>query len=329
MKSLPYDSKTFTGKGHLSEHTRNRNYTQRFMEIDKLSINFFHPISKIPKKLREQPAFSPQNIIFVTDGYCMSGCAFLTKWVKQRKLGKVIGIGAVLDNPRSVEYDSGTGASGPVESLSDIMQTDKRTRSKYKLPQGFPRSGTDASFTTQIVYSAAQGEENVMNEFKIVPPDAVLRIFPNALKTNQREIMSELAPKVQKYFDQCFDWEVNASSTCTSPSTGTLIPHAEYGHPCKNGSFDTSKCVFRGCSHGYYLSSNGTACIVSPKYKYPRTASWFFTSWRLVLFILIICLLLAAVILLVVFCCYCIRNQKQTQADIEENGVYKELSSKA
>ena len=166
-----------------------------------------------------------------------------------------------------------------------------------------------------------------MNEFNIVPPDAVLRTFPNAHKTNQREIMSELAQKVQKFFDQCFDWEVSANTTCTSPTTGTKIKHAEYGHPCNNGSFDTSKCVFRACSQGYYLSSDAKTCLVSPKYTSSIDAKWFFTSWRLLIFIAILCTILAIIVISIFCCCYCTRKRKQKQADIEENGIYKDFSS--
>ena len=29
-----------------------------------------------------------------------------------------------------------------------------------------------------------------------------------------------------------------------------------YGHPCVNGKFDTSKCVFSRCADGYYLNGS-------------------------------------------------------------------------
>ena len=82
IKTLPYDLKTFSGKGNLTGHTRTRNYTKRFLNIEQLSYNFWYPISKIPKSLRAKSAFSPQNIVFVTDGFCGSACAYLTKWMK-------------------------------------------------------------------------------------------------------------------------------------------------------------------------------------------------------------------------------------------------------
>ena len=328
MNSPPYDFKTFTGKGNLSGHSRTRQYTKRHLFLQKYTYNYVYPIRKIPQVLRQKPLFSPQNIIFVTDGLCTSACAFLTKWVKQRKLGKVIGIGAVLDNPNNVEYDSGTAASGPLRKLSGVIEQGKHSSVTYKLPQAFPRSGTDASFAAQIVYSAAQGEENVMNEFNIVPPDAVLRIFPNPLKNNQREIMSEIAQNVQQYFNRCFDWEVSSNSTCTAPTNGTQIANADYGNPCQNGTFDTSKCVFRACSQGCYLSSDGNTCLVSPIYQYVDRTFWekFLSVGGEFILVAIVVIIITGSIFL---CCCCYRNkQKQKSKDVEENGAYTQLTEK-
>ena len=194
--------------------------------------------------------------------------------MKQRKLDKVIGIGAVLDNPLNVEYDSGTAASDPVFALSNALQRDNPTSFPFKLRQEFPRTGTDASFAQQIVYSDAQGEEDVINEFTVVPLNVIPRIFPNALKTNQCEIFFELAAKVQQYFDQCFHWEMSANSVCASPTNDIQIANTHYGHSCKNGTFHTWKCLFCACSQEYYLPSYGNEWIFSPKYKYFDGTHW-------------------------------------------------------
>ena len=84
--------------------------------------------------------------------------------MKQRKLEKVIGIGAVLNNPLNMEYDSGTAASDPVFALSNALQRDNPTSFPFKLPPEFPLRGTDASFTDEIIYDAAPCTEKLMFE---------------------------------------------------------------------------------------------------------------------------------------------------------------------
>ena len=212
-----HDEISFTGSGSLTGHIRSRKYTKPFRFTQKLQFNFEYPMGRIPSKLREKPLFTPENIIFVTDGSCGSACASLTKWAKERKLARVFGIGAILDDPYHVGYDIATSACARVHKFSEIAQASKFLRSKYKLPSAFPRSGTDVTFIAQMVYSADIDLDTRIGEFNVVQPDAVLRVFPNALPTDQREIMSTFAARVKGYFDSCFPGEVSSNSSCNGP----------------------------------------------------------------------------------------------------------------
>ena len=130
---------------------------------------------------------------------------------------------------------------------------------------------------------------------------------------------------MQKYFDQCFDWEVSSNSTCTAPTNGTKIPNGEYGHPCKNGSFDVSKCVFRACSQGYYLSSDHRTCVVSPTYSYSIVFTQDFLT-AMIIVTAVSATILISIPLLIIFCCYCSRRRKQKLLNKEDHGTYTPLS---
>ena len=249
--------------------------------------------------------FSPQRLLVLTDGVCGSSCCTVIKHIQEEHRGKILGFGF---DPLSIEtdqYDSGSFCGGMVQHVN------------WK----FPRNGTDLGFTRMAVHtwnkSTTYDSDKIQNgtdllEFRVNPVDAIIPdMFANPAIDSTLSGTVRAIVAAMPYFNNCFDWEVrDAIENCSGSSSGTRGSNEIYGHPCIDGQFDTSVCVFSRCSDGYYL--NGTKdslhhktgeCVVSPAIpvRVESTAlSAEASSWSIIIMSIFAVLLVISVVFIVI-----------------------------
>ena len=215
----------------------------------------------LPEYIRSHGLFTPQDVIILTDGRCGSTCAQFVKHLSERRLARVVGLGGDILSTR-VGFDIASYAGGNVANSDSVQRSEISAK-----PAQFARIGTRISFTLMAGHSYDISNSAAFLDFKIVPPDVLLPHFSSCDDFTDAKMLA-LIGEVQHYFERCYDWEVN-SDLCT-PSEEEMITHALYGHPCLTDgtAFDSTRCVFRRCEHGFFLSDAHT-CIPVPKSNIP------------------------------------------------------------
>lgn len=276
----PHETLTFSGKPDGEEVSREHEWSRRFRFL------FNHYVTKdgmYPHSYDLDPPFTPQQFIAVTDYVCVSACSFVTKWIQENRLGKVIGIGEDFYNPDNKPSDTSNSPSGPVitvSQLGSLLNSLNNSTSDVEIPT-FPRPETDMRYTLGPTYNILRDANgvitdavnNTINEFYPIDADGTLPHFTYQGAAQSRTFLEKLAVEILPLFDTCASWEVSANSTdqCKQASEGeTRKEHALYGHPCDTTTkkFDTSKCVFYRCEKGYYPNRDGN-CVSIPGYVPP------------------------------------------------------------
>ncbi|KAH7817039.1 uncharacterized protein MONOS_10877 [Monocercomonoides exilis] len=258
---------------------RSRDWVYKFVEDNEQILQLLTHCIHIQH--RNMRMFTPSEIIFLTDGTCGSACGLFLKHVKEKNLGKVVGLGGILSGS-TIPFDIASFAGGDtfdteyIELLRPLSRAMNEKTQFHNLtdedvlpyPEKVPRQSTDIRISAVVAYSFDWKTPDKLLEFKIIEPDEVFPIYADKINGFNPEGIVKTVAQVKSSFDKCYDWEVKDNYACSIPSGNE---HAVFGNPCTSGSFNENQCKLSRCERGYYLNKEGKCqkrpSMGPPKYK--------------------------------------------------------------
>ncbi|KAH7821127.1 uncharacterized protein MONOS_10304 [Monocercomonoides exilis] len=244
---------------------RSQDWVYRFVEDYERALQSI--LQDVPLSYRNVRMFAPSDIMFLTDGTCGSACGRLLKHVKEKKLGKVVGLGGVLSGS-SIPFDIASFAGSSVIDTNVVERNRPQSRAMnentqfqnvtnenvFPYPGKVPRLSTNIRISLIAAYSHDWNTPDELLEFKIIEPDEIFPIYADLINGFNPEGIVKTVAQVKSSFDKCYDWEVKDNYACSIPSGNE---HAVFGNPCASGSFNENQCKLSRCERGYYLNKEG------------------------------------------------------------------------
>ncbi|KAH7819821.1 uncharacterized protein MONOS_3642 [Monocercomonoides exilis] len=221
----------------------------------------------VPLPFRNVRMFAPSDVLFVTDGTCGSACSQFLKRLKEKNLGRVVGLGGSLSGS-TVPFDIASFNSGNAIGSDFVEQLRPKSEAMngkaefknltnenvFPYPGKLPRLTSDIRMTLSTAYSFDWSTPDEEPEFKIVQPDEIIPIYADLVNSFSVEGIVDTVTQIKPIFDKCYDWEVKDNYACQIPANNK---HEVYGNPCVGGKFDKDQCKFSRCERGFYADKDG------------------------------------------------------------------------
>ncbi|KAH7824196.1 uncharacterized protein MONOS_16490 [Monocercomonoides exilis] len=258
---------------------RSQEWVYKHVEDSERAVNSL--LSAVPLAYRNARLYAPSEILVLSDGTCGSACAQFLKRMKEKKLGKVAGLGSEKLSESGIPFDIASFASGNVIDTSYVEQVRPKAASMREnrmlnnmsndeplpsYPRKVQRGMTNIRISLTTSFSFDWNTLNEQPEFKIIEPDEIYPIFADKITGFTPSGILDTITKVKSSFDKCYDWEVKDNYACPIPANNK---NAVYGNPCSNKKFDKNQCKLSRCERGYYLNRDNI-CQKRPSMGRPK-----------------------------------------------------------
>lgn len=245
-------------------------------------------------------SFSSQDLILLTDGSCGSACGFFVHVMQQLRKAKVVVMGGIQGSNQPMNTVSFDGATvlqdTEISTVASVLSS--TFKCKINIPER-PKTTFRLTIANQELYPydpVISGWEKYKTDTKLPveftrwPAD--FQLWNWDFYDNSEGFYDSVA----QFFDKCAPWEHMHDPNCHDPG----IPHVLVGHPCKDESFDMTRCEVYSCEAGYYLNENKTECILAPA-KDPTFVPNLL-EYYIVKLIPVVLIILAVVSIMIVLC---------------------------